>query len=474
MGDPVSVPRWAVVLFGALAAWTLWTVFLIPSMRWVLRRRVNRVLDELDTRLKIRVQPFKLTKRRVLVDRLSFDDEVQEEARRWAREEGVSEERALARVENYANEIVPSFNAYAYFRIGYWFSRKLARSLYRLRIGAVAEQAARELPPNTTVVFVINHRSNMDYVLVGYLAASSTALSYAVGEWARIWPLSTLIRAMGAYFVRRRSRDPLYRKVLERYVQMATESGVTQALFPEGRLSRDGALQEPRLGVLDYMLRTFDPGGERDIAFIPVGVNYDRTLEDRTLLLSEADSQGRGRFAAAWTFARFLGRNLKWMLALRWFRFGYACVNFGQPVSMKAELSARGLDLRGMGREERDAPVRELGELLMKKVGEVVPVLPVALVAEVFVRNPDRELGELEIQALLFERLRSLEEAGACVYVPRRDRVYTMGVGLRMLVLRRLVREEGGRYRAVEKEGPLLAYYANSIAHLGSSPESSS
>ena len=41
-------------------------------------------------------------------------------------------------------------------------------------------------------------------------------ISYAVGEWARIWPLQTLVRAMGAYFVRRDSRDPLYRKVLER------------------------------------------------------------------------------------------------------------------------------------------------------------------------------------------------------------------------------------------------------------------
>ena len=29
----------------------------------------------------------------------------------------------------------------------------------------------------------------MDYILAGYLAADQAALSYAVGEWARIWPL---------------------------------------------------------------------------------------------------------------------------------------------------------------------------------------------------------------------------------------------------------------------------------------------
>ena len=103
----------------------------------------------------------------------------------------------------------------------------------------------------------MNHRSNMDYMLAGYLAADQAALSYAVGEWARIWPLSALIRAMGAYFVRRNSSDELYRRVLERYIAMATEAGVPQAVFPEGGLTRDGRMREPKLGVLDYMLRGF-------------------------------------------------------------------------------------------------------------------------------------------------------------------------------------------------------------------------
>ena len=94
----------------------------------------------------------------------------------------------------------------------------------------------------------MNHRSNMDYVLVTYLAARAGALSYAVGEWARVWPLSRLIRAMGAYFIRRRSRGAFYRRVLARYVQMATAGGVSQAVFPEGGLSVTGAVAEPKLG----------------------------------------------------------------------------------------------------------------------------------------------------------------------------------------------------------------------------------
>jgi len=66
---------------------------------------------------------------------------------------------------------------------------------------------------------------------------------------------------MGAYFVRRDSKDELYRRVLERYIAMATEAGVPQALFPEGGLTRDGRMREPRLGVIDYMMRGFSHGG---------------------------------------------------------------------------------------------------------------------------------------------------------------------------------------------------------------------
>ena len=151
------------------------------------------------------------------------------------------------------------------------------------------------IAPDSTVVFVMNHRSNMDYILVAFLAAEKTALSYAVGEWAKIWPLQTLIRAMGAYFVRRKSGNPLYRRVLERYIHMATKEGVCQAVFPEGGLSRDGCLGNPKLGVLDYMLRNFDPLSDRDIVFIPVGLNYDRTLEDRSLLrtLRKSDADAK-------------------------------------------------------------------------------------------------------------------------------------------------------------------------------------
>ncbi|HWS15544.1 MAG TPA: 1-acyl-sn-glycerol-3-phosphate acyltransferase, partial [Candidatus Methylomirabilis sp.] len=373
----------------------------------------------------------------------------------------------MAEIGRYAREIVPAFNAYIYFRMGYWLARRTARLLYRVRVGFTDEEGLSRVDPKSTVVFVMNHRSNMDYVLVAYLAATRTALSYAVGEWARIWPLQTLVRTMGAYFIRRDSKDPLYRLVLERYVAMATEGGVVQAIYPEGGLTKDGALRAPRLGLLDYMTRAFDPNGERDIVFIPVGINYDRTLEDRSQVLA-LDKEGprRGAVFAAVTTLKFLLRNVFLMLQGRWYRFGYACVNFGSPLSMRAYTRERRTDLRALSREERFPEVEKLAVHLMHSVGQVIPVLPVSLVATVFLRRPVGRWSELELKAEALRMIEVLSRTGAHIYIPRADQDYAVTAGLRILTLRKLVSEEDGLYSPIQEELPLLRYYANSIRHL--------
>lgn len=471
MTRTVALPLWLLLVLAAAAAWAAVDRLLVPSVRWVLRRRVNRVIEELNTRLKIEIKPFQLTKRQVLIDRLLYDPQIVEAARAHARAEGMPREVAMERVGRYAREIVPSFNAYLYFRLGTWIARRAARLLYRVRLGFADEAGLAAVDPGATIVFLMNHRSNMDYILVAYLAADRTALSYAVGEWARVWPLQTLIRSLGAYFVRRDSRDPLYRRVLERYIHMATEGGVTQAVYPEGGLTRDGRLRPPKLGLLDYMLRGWDPAGARDLVFIPVGINYDRTLEDRTLLLDRPDrgdagGSRRGRLAALGTTLAFVGRNLGLMARNRWHRFGYACVNFGTPISMRQRLGKAGLDLRALPREERFGAVGALARELMAAIGRAVPVLPVPLVAAVFLACPGRALSELEVKARAWELSSALARAGAHVYLPRRDQDYAIAVGLRALALRHLIDEEDGLYRARAEATPLLSYYAGSIAHL--------
>ena len=240
LASTLELPIWIVAVTGVLAAVALIDRMLVPSVRYVMRRRLERAIDRLNQRLKLHIQPFKLARRRVLVEQLLHDPEVLTAIEVHAQTKGVPLAEAQAKARRYAREIVPSFSTYTYFRVGTRLARRVSQMLYRVRLGFVDEAALEKVDRTATVVFVINHRSNMDYVLVTYMAAATSALSYAVGEWARVWGLQSLIRSMGAYFVRRDSGEPLYRRVLARYVHMSTAAGVTQAMFPEGGLTRDG------------------------------------------------------------------------------------------------------------------------------------------------------------------------------------------------------------------------------------------
>ncbi len=467
MGATVEVPLWLAIAGGVLALWVLLDRLLLPSVRWYLGSRAAEVLAEVRQRLKIKPRPFQQIGRQALIDRLIFDDRVQQAAQSFADARGMPREVALDQVQRYAREIVPAFNAFVYFRVGYWIGKRVSQALYRVRIGYTDDAGLAAIPDDATVVFVMNHRSNMDYIVASYLAAERAALSYAVGEWARVIGLQQLIRAMGAYFVRRNAKDELYRRVLERYIAMATEAGVTQAVYPEGGLTRDGALREPRFGVLDYMLRGHRHDGGRDLVFVPIGLNYDRVLEDRTQLLAgDAAAPRAGALAAAGRTLRFVAGQLVLLARSRWHRFGYACVNFGTPLSVRAWSRERGIVFETLDKAARQAEVAALGRRLMDDIGRLVPVLPVPLVASVLVAAPGRERTELEIKAEASALLARLEAAGARLYIPRQDRDYAFGAGLRMLVQRHLVDVQGGLIRPRDGELPLLRYYANSIAHL--------
>ena len=466
MTEQITISIWIFLLLLVITSWAVLDRIFIPSVRWFLRRRINRVIDEISHRLDIEIKPFQLTKRQILIDRLVYDAKVIEAIQSYAQAHGTPREVLQAKVLMYAKEIVPSFNAYLYFRIGYWMAKKIARQLYNVRVGIGDDEQLMSINPESTVVFVMNHRSNMDYILVSFLAAERTTLSYAVGEWAKIWPLQTLIKSMGAYFVRRNSSNPLYRLVLERYVHMATKEGVCQAVFLEGRLSRDGRLQPPKLGLIDYMLRSFDPETDRDIVFIPVGINYDRTLEDRSLIRAlDPHAEKRSRWFVIKTTVGFIRRSLVLMILSRWQRFGYACVNFGHYISVREFSQKNHIDFSKIDRNTRFVYVEKLCRRLMDSIEYHVPILPVSLVSTVLLESSENGLSAFDIEAKVHQLIDIIEARGATVYVSKRSRAQTILTALNTLKLRRMVVEAEGLFKVVPEAHDVLSYYANSIEH---------
>jgi glycerol-3-phosphate O-acyltransferase len=178
----VAVPLWLAVAAGSLAAWAFYEHILMPALRWLVMHPANQVIDEVGKRLHIGIRPFQRTRRQALIHRLLTDPKVQQAARHALQHKVSLKKRSSG--WNATRDTVPAFNAYL-LRIGYWIGKRVARCstacawarrLGEPGAGGVGRDGGGRL----------NHRSNMDYVLAGYLAADQTALSYAVGEWAHL------------------------------------------------------------------------------------------------------------------------------------------------------------------------------------------------------------------------------------------------------------------------------------------------
>ena len=453
----IEIPIWLAVGGGLLMIFGLLDRVLVPSVRWYFKRRFERLINRLNKKLDLKIQPFKLMQRRVMIDRLVYDSEVMDAAIEYAQNNQIPEKVVIDEVATYAREIIPSFSAMAYFGFAIRLARLISKLIYRVNLGLEEKQIFSGLDKNATVVFIINHRSNMDYFILTWLASDRSALSYAVGEWARVWPFQQLIRAWGGYFIRRTDQGPLYRKVLTRYVQMATDGGVTQAIFPEGALSLDGKLKRGKLGILSYMVSKFDIGQKRDIVLVPVGLNYDRVLEDRILLKASNHPEEHFEFSLL-SAVGFLFRQIWLRLTGRFNRFGYASVSFGQPISMRTFMANSDI-------KSSDRRTVLLGRKVMDEVSKVVPVLPVPLVATA-IKSANAPLQDAQIQELCADLLKKLKSSGAQVHVPVETQSYVIEHALETLLNRGALKRSKDGIVIDNSDGNLIDFYANSIIHL--------
>src|SRR6476620_1048925 len=159
---------------------------------------------------RARIDRFKLASRAHVRARLLGDATIGDAVRAHAAEHRIAERDVWATVDTYVREIVPFFNVVAYYQIGYRVSGWLLRLFYKTSVDFEDDRARARLPRDAVLVYVMNHRSNADYILVSYALAGQVAISYAVGEWARAFPLEHIFKAFGSYFIRRRFREPLY------------------------------------------------------------------------------------------------------------------------------------------------------------------------------------------------------------------------------------------------------------------------
>jgi glycerol-3-phosphate O-acyltransferase len=228
-------------------------------------------------------------------------------------------------------------------------------------------------------------------------------------------------------------------------VQMATDDGVTQAMFPEGGLSLNGQVGPAKMGLLSYIVAGYTPG-DSDVLFVPVGLAYDHVLEDR--VLTAAAMAGTRQFRARpLALAKATFRILWGRIRGTFKGFGTAAASFGPPVSLRAFLATAQPD-----------PVEALGAQLMAAIVKVVPVLPVPLVAAALQQGLVTRADLPARVARLTDDLRAVD---AVLRLPPQGLAQTVAEGLAPLVARGLVTEQPDGLHIAQPD--LIAFYAASV-----------
>lgn len=439
----------------------------------LIRSRGSRIALRALHRSRSRVDRFKLTKKALIRETLLADDAIAAAVREHAAEQSIDEAAAWRRVETYIDEIVPFFNILTYYRIGLVVSRAVLNFFYKVSAEYAGRESSAALPRDAIVIYLMNHRSNADYVLVGYVLSGKVAISYAVGEWARTFPLEYIFKSFGAYFIRRKYREKLYHAVLERYVQLITRNGVTQGIFLEGGLSRDGKLGTAKIGLLDYVLGVArDPEMRRRLYVVPVAINYDRVLEDRSLLRELDSREGRqrpSRYAQLGEVLRYVWWNMARLVARRWKRYGRASVVIGEPFPIAGWLAQQDLETGGIfeiGRPERLARIQMLSDSVLERIAAIVPVTPVTLACAALQSFDGDFVSHQQLISRMAEMRDVLHELNARVIHREGTIDEIFDRAWKMLHMRRILVRVGTGYAILPANRPLVSYYANSIGHL--------
>jgi glycerol-3-phosphate O-acyltransferase len=162
---------------------------------------------------------------------------------------------------------------------------------------------------------------------------------------------------------------------------------------------------------------------------------------------------------------RFVLWNVTRLLTRQWKRYGRAAVLIGKPLPLR-DWFAKEADLFTLERTERLGRVQALSDQVMAQIGQLVPVTPVALACAAIQSLDADFLPRPRLLARMEEMRDALVELNARVIRADRDIEETFDRAWKMLQMRRMLAAHGDGFAVLPRNRVLVAYYANSIAHL--------
>ena len=381
---------------------------------------------------------------------------------RLARHTGVSYEQMARRTRRYAKEIAATHSPYVIDLVTGGIQWLIQKAYVDLDYSRTELQELYEANARHPLVFLPSHKSNYDHLVLQYVLYE-TGLPpnhTAGGINMNFFLVGPLLRRSGIFFIRREFKDnEPYKYVLRQYIDYLLEKRFALEWYMEGGRSRSGKLRAPRLGMLSYVVGSYQRGSSDDVVIIPVSIAYDQITDV-------------GSYAAEQTGGTKDRESLSWMVrTIRNLSRGYGAIHvrFGEPVSLH-DFMKEHPELVDEDDDHRSPAVPKLAFEIAVRINEATPLTPISLVTLALLTAEDRSLTVNEVQDLLEPYVD---------FVSRRDLPVTeklaldepenVRAALDALTEHRVVARFQGATETVYGIGPdqhiAAAYYRNTIIH---------
>lgn len=353
------------------------------SLTQIARKVRRAIMIHLSSEEKVVEGPALRSSMRVLQEVLA-DRGVRQAIDVRAAERGGSHERVELEAERLFREVAANMNSTLLAVLGAivgWVFRRIFSSIDTSGMEKVAIRA-REYP----LVLVPSHRSYFDFLILSWLFYQNFLVPphIVARDNMAFGPFGFLFRRAGAFFMRKRFDDPLYKEVFRAYVSYLVREGFTQEFFIEGARSRTGKSLAPRFGILAWDVEAFLQSHRRDLLFVPIGITYERLVEEGSMVDELQGGEKQKESVLGLVRARRFLRG----------RFGSVHIHFDEPISLADAIGDRFQGFQRQGDEEVDEEKRRFVESFAYRIVERINWSAVAnstsLAASVLLGNPHR------------------------------------------------------------------------------------
>ncbi len=298
-----------------------------------------------------------------MVERVLYNKNVLEEIAKVSAEDHTPENVVRKKAYKFYKEIAADFSI-LYISV---FEKALDYVFGKIYDGINYDQEAikeiREAAQKGPLVLMPCHKSHMDYLILSYIFYKEKMFPphIAAGVNLSFWPMGTIFRHSGAFFMRRSFKGlKLYPVIFKQYIKTLVSEGYCIEFFIEGGRTRTGKLVFPKLGFLSFLIEAVEEGYHKDLVFVPIAINYDRILEEQSYAQELRGKEKKSESMVSMMESRKLLSR----------KYGRAYVTFNKPFSIN--------DIKAFGFTGEQVPEAIAGAVI-NKINEVTVVTPFSL-----------------------------------------------------------------------------------------------